>query len=160
MPENECGQPTNESEILNEVPPNSYHLHELHKLFPDDIPDSVRESNMTMLWACKSIFRMLDMGEPRSSPKIQSLVSLINIELHWMKENREEIKRQAAKAPQHAVRFEKRGRPPLEIPDSFYQRLKDVGLPYNHEKQAWCGWQTDEMVIVANELLTTQGRLL
>lgn len=160
MPENECGQPINESMILNEVPENSYHLHDLHKLFPDDIPESVRESNMTMLWACKSIFKMLDMGEPRSSQKIQLLVTLIDTELKWMKENREEIKRQAAKAPTFAVRFEKRGRPPLELPSSYYQKLKAVGLTYNHEKQAWCGWQTDEMVIVANELLTTQGRLL
>ena len=159
MPEDEFGQPIKELKLISSEPPNSYHLIELQKMFPEDIPDDPQESNMTMLWACKTIFRMLDMGEPRSSPKIQSLLSLIDLELHWMRRNKQEIEQKLKNRPEVAIRYEKRGKAPIELPTPVYQRLRDVGLSYNHDTQSWSGWQTDEMVIVANELLSTQGRL-
>jgi len=159
MPEDEYGQPIKELKIIKEEPPKISHLLKLHKMFPEDIPDDPRESNMTMLWACKSISRMLDMGEPRSSPKIQSLLSLIDLELHWMRRNKQEIEQKLKNRPEVAIRYEKRGKAPIELPTSVYQRLRDVGLSYNHDTQLWSGWQTDEMVITANELLSTQGRL-
>ena len=99
------------------------------------------------------------MGEPKSAPLIQSLVSLINLELHWMRRNKEEIEQKLKNRPEIAIKYKKRGKAPMELPTSVYQRLKDVGLSYNHDTQCWSGWQTDEMVIVANELLSTQGRL-
>ena len=94
MHEDEYGQPIKELRIFSEEPPNILHLHELRKRFPEeDLPPDPRVSNMTTLWACKVISAMLDMGESRASPKIQSLLSLIAIELHWMKRNEREIER-------------------------------------------------------------------
>ena len=161
MPEDEYGQPIKELRIFSEEPPNISHLHELRKRFPEEeLPPDPRVSNMTTLWACKVISAMLDMGESKCSPRIQSLLSLIAIELHWMKRNEREIERKMQNRPKAAIRYERRGRPPSELPKQVQMRLKDVGLKYNHDTQLWSGWQTDEMVIIANELLSSQGRLL
>jgi len=161
MPEDEFGQPIKELRITGEAPPDILHLNELQKMFPEeDLPPDPRVSNTTTLWACKSIFLMLDMGEPRSSPKIQSLLSLILVELHWLKRNEAEIERKLKNRPEVAVRYERKGRPPIELPDAVCKRLNQVGLRYHHDTQCWSGWQTDEMVITANELLSTQAKLI
>jgi hypothetical protein len=70
---------------------------------------------------------------------------------------------EVAETPEHpapARRYETPGPAPLKLSHAVNQRLTDVGLKYNHNKKLWCGWQTDEMVIVANELLSVQGRLI
>jgi hypothetical protein len=100
-------------------------------------------------------------GATLSSPFLmRAIIELIEGEVEWLRKQTIQEQWRAENRPVPAVRYQTRGPAPMDLTITVYQRLKDVGLSYSHETKMWSGWQTDEMVITANELLSVQGRLI
>jgi hypothetical protein len=124
------------------------------------IPPAQNVHNETIRLALEILSELLA-GATWSSPFLmKAIIDLIEGEVEWLKRQTIQHQWYEENRPQPVVRYETRGPEPLELSTPVYRRLKEVGLSYSHETKLWSGWQTDEMVITANELLSVQGKLI
>jgi len=135
----------------------------LHKMIQEKsrtIPPALNVSNEITRLGCVILSELLDGATWNSPLLMKAIIDLIEGEVEWLRKQTIYEQWREENRPVPAKRYQTRGPAPMELTTPAYQRLKEVGLSYNHKTKMWSGWQTDEMVITANDLLSVQGKLI